>query len=94
MLARLLLTDVVVGGVVWLYCCARYEDRVAHMPFHVDKADQYGNSMLTVACQNGNMKAAKLLVRKGCNPNHQNVRRPRCCLCCVVFVVACCHLTR
>jgi len=42
------------------------------MTFHIDKADDYGNSMLIVAAQNGNIKASKLLIRKGANPNHQN----------------------
>jgi ankyrin repeat protein len=34
--------------------------------------DDNGNTLLHVACQNGNEKIARLLVLKGGNPNHQN----------------------
>ena len=40
--------------------------------FTMNKTDQHGNTMLHVAAQNGNIKLAALLIRKGCNPNHQN----------------------
>jgi ankyrin repeat protein len=42
------------------------------LPFHVNKTDEYGNTMLSLACQNGNMKLCKYLIGKGANPNHQN----------------------
>ena len=42
------------------------------LPFHINKTDDYGNSMLSLACQNGNLKVCKYLVAKGANPNHQN----------------------
>lgn len=38
----------------------------------MNKTDEYGNTMLSLACQNGNAKICKYLVAKGCNPNHQN----------------------
>jgi pimeloyl-ACP methyl ester carboxylesterase len=40
--------------------------------FSMNKTDDYGNTMLHVAAQNGNVKIAELLIQKGCNPNHQN----------------------
>lgn len=42
------------------------------LPFHMNKVDEHGNSMLGLACQNGNMKICKYLAAKGGNPNHQN----------------------
>ncbi len=40
--------------------------------FHLNKVDEFGNTLLLIAGQNGNMKIAKLLFSKGSNPNHQN----------------------
>ncbi|CAM9754571.1 unnamed protein product, partial [Sphacelaria rigidula] len=40
-------------------------------PFNLNKVDEHGNTLLIVAAQNGNIKAAKLFVYKGANPNHQ-----------------------
>ena len=37
-----------------------------------NKSDEHGNTLMHVAAQNGNIRIAKLLVQKGCNPNHQN----------------------
>ena len=42
------------------------------LPFSINKVDDKGNSMLSLACQNGNEKIAKFLVMKGANPSHQN----------------------
>ena len=42
------------------------------LPFHINKTDEYGNTLLSNACQNGNMKICKYLLAKGANPNHQN----------------------
>eukprot|EP01034_Spumella_vulgaris_P023983 gene23983-30270_t len=42
------------------------------LPFHANKTDEFGNSMLSLACQNGNVKICKYLMQKGANPNHQN----------------------
>jgi hypothetical protein len=49
-----------------------YVDGYEKLPFHVNKMDEFGNTMLSLACQNGNVKIAKYLVSKGANPNHQN----------------------
>lgn len=49
-----------------------YVDGYERLPFHVNKMDEHGNTMLCLACQNGNIKIAKYLVSKGANPNHQN----------------------
>ena len=50
-----------------------YQDGYEALPFHINKADQHGNTMLSLAAQNGNMKVSKFLINKGCNPNHQNL---------------------
>ena len=49
-----------------------YVDGYERLPFHVNKSDEFGNTMLSLACQNGNVKVAKYLVSKGANPSHQN----------------------
>jgi ankyrin repeat protein len=36
------------------------------------QVDEFGNTLLHVACQNGNEKISRLLIGKGANPNHQN----------------------
>lgn len=51
----------------------QYEDALARRKFHMNSVDDYGNSLLVIAAQNGQMKIAQLLIRKGANPNHQNV---------------------
>ena len=50
-----------------------YTDGYEKLPFHINKTDEHGNTMLILACQNGNMKVAKYLMAKGSNPNHQNL---------------------
>lgn len=40
--------------------------------FHPNQVDDYGNTVLHVAAQNGFIRIAKLLIQKGANPNHQN----------------------
>jgi len=52
-------------GTVYL---AGYE----RLPFHINKTDEFGNTLLTLSCQNGNAKICKYLLSKGANPNHQN----------------------
>jgi len=42
------------------------------LPFHLNKTDDFGNSLLSYACQNGNAKICKYLIAKGANMNHQN----------------------
>ena len=51
-----------------------YSDGYEKLPFHVNKTDEFGNTMLTLACQNGNVKVTKYLMAKGSNPNHQNLQ--------------------
>ena len=44
-----------------------------NLTFHPNKTDdEFGNTMLMLACQNGNMKLVKYLVAKGSNPCAQN----------------------
>lgn len=50
----------------------QYQDVLARQAFHINSADQHGNTLLIVACQNGHQGIATLLLRKGANPNHQN----------------------
>ncbi len=40
----------------------------------IDYTDAAGNTILQIACQNGNKRIAKLCLRRGANINHQNVR--------------------
>jgi len=49
-----------------------YVDAYEMEAFNLNKVDEFGNSLLIVASQNGSLKIAKLLVEKGANPNHQN----------------------
>ena len=49
-----------------------YVEGYEKLPFHINKMDEFGNTMLGLACQNGNIKIAKYLISKGANPNHQN----------------------
>lgn len=49
-----------------------YATGYERLAFHINKIDEYGNTLLIYACQNGNTKIAKYLVNKGANPNHQN----------------------
>ena len=49
-----------------------YKDAYDKLAFHINKVDEHGNTMLTLACQNGNVKVTKFLMSKGANPNHQN----------------------
>ena len=52
----------------------QYVDALYGPAFHVNKTDDKGNTLLTVAAQNGRQKVAALLIRKGANPNHQNMQ--------------------
>mmetsp|Transcript_25188 Transcript_25188/g.41645 ORF Transcript_25188/g.41645 Transcript_25188/m.41645 type:complete len:440 (-) Transcript_25188:324-1643(-) len=49
-----------------------YQEAYEREVFNLNKADDFGNTPLLVAGQNGNRKIAALLVQKGANPNHQN----------------------
>lgn len=52
--------------------------RIVEIERHLDKGipidvrDQYGNTLLIIACQNGNKRVAKLLLRRGANINGRN----------------------
>jgi hypothetical protein len=52
----------------------QYIDALNGPAFHINKADDMGNTLLGIACQNGRKKMAELLVRKGANINHQNCK--------------------
>ena len=49
-----------------------YVDGYERLLFNINKTDDFGNTLLSIACQNGNSKTCKYLVAKGANPNHQN----------------------
>ncbi|GMF19055.1 unnamed protein product [Phytophthora lilii] len=51
-----------------------YNDQLEKSVFHVNKGDDNGNSPLLLAAQNNHLKVAQLLLSKGANPDHQNVR--------------------
>lgn len=40
----------------------------------VDVKDNYGNTLLTIACQNGNKRVAKAVLRRGANINARNLK--------------------
>ena len=44
-----------------------------------DVRDRFGNTVLLVACQNGNKKIAKAVLRKGADINAKNVLRMHSC---------------
>jgi ankyrin repeat protein len=50
-----------------------YKDGYERLAYHINKIDDYGNTLLGISCQNGNLQTCKYLVAKGANPNHQNV---------------------
>lgn len=45
---------------------------------HVDSTDEHGNTLFILACQQGNKKMAKFLLRRGANINAQNVSGNSC----------------
>ena len=49
-----------------------YVEGYDRLPFHLNKTDEHGNSLLSLAAQNGNLKISKYLVTKGANINHQS----------------------
>jgi hypothetical protein len=54
----------------------RYKDVEAMLEggLSANLRDEYGNTLLTVAAQNGNKRIAKICLRQGCNINAQNFR--------------------
>jgi ankyrin repeat protein len=49
-------------------------ERLLSMGIPVDVKDAYGNTVLTVACQNGNKRVAKTVLRRGANLNTRNFK--------------------
>ena len=49
-------------------------DRILDTGMPVDVKDGFGNTLLTIACQNGNKRVAKSLLRRGANINSRNHR--------------------
>jgi hypothetical protein len=49
-----------------------YVKSISDEPFHLNRSDEHGNTLMHIAAQNGNLRIAKLLIEKGANPNHQN----------------------
>ena len=49
-----------------------YSNRYNNQLLHLNQSDEHGNTIFHIAAQNGNVRLAKFLVRKGANPNHQN----------------------
>jgi len=52
----------------------QYIDALNGPAFHINKTDEHGNTLLSIACQNGRFNMSKLLVKKGANINHQNAQ--------------------
>jgi len=49
-----------------------YTDQYERQILKINKPDEYGNTLLHLAAQNGSTRIAKILIQKGANPNHQN----------------------
>ena len=49
-----------------------YENSIDNQYFHINKGVEYGNTLMHIAAQNGNMKVGMFLISKGANPDHQN----------------------
>eukprot|EP01082_Thalassiosira_pseudonana_P001997 g2052.t1 g2052 contig11:617503-618797(+) len=49
-----------------------YTQQYDREPFNLNRGDEHGNTLMHIAAQTGNIRIAKLLLRKGANPNHQN----------------------
>ena len=52
----------------------QYDDALNALPFHINQADDNGNSLILTAAQNGLLSVSKLLTSRGANVNHQNSR--------------------
>lgn len=50
----------------------QYQDAIQRQRFHINSVDEFGNTLLLVAAQNGNIKICQLLVLKGAYVDHQN----------------------
>jgi len=49
-----------------------YTEERRRLAWWINKIDDFGNTLLHIAAQNGKERIAKLLIKKGANPNHQN----------------------
>ena len=52
----------------------QYSDHLSGVDFHINMADEHGNTLLLKAAQSGQGHLAKLLVQHGAYINHQNAR--------------------
>jgi hypothetical protein len=53
---------------------SQYDDSLGIIDFHVNMADEHGNTLLLKCAQSGQGHLAKLLVQHGAHINHQNAR--------------------
>ena len=49
----------------------QYKEEYERQAFHLNKVDNFGNTLFVVASQNGSDKMCKFLLNKGANQNHQ-----------------------
>jgi hypothetical protein len=52
----------------------QYDDVTASLPFHINMADDHGNTLAIACAQSGQLELLKMLIGKGANINHQNSR--------------------
>ncbi|OQR95077.1 hypothetical protein THRCLA_08026 [Thraustotheca clavata] len=50
----------------------QYEESLERLAFHMNKTDEHGNTLLTLATQNNLLKVVQFFLSKGANINHQN----------------------
>ena len=51
----------------------QYMDSLNGPAFHMNKTDDNGNTLLHISAQNGRKRVLQQLLKKGANPNHQNM---------------------
>jgi ankyrin repeat protein len=49
-------------------------ERLFNRGLPADVRDEFGNTLLIIACQNGNKRVAKLVLRRGANINARNYK--------------------
>ena len=62
-----------------IFSCARHGrveeiERLLERGVPVDVRDEYGNTLLTIACQNGNKRVAKVCLRRSADLNARNYK--------------------
>lgn len=70
-------------------------DRLLNRGIPVDVRDEYGNTLLTIASQNGNKRVAKTVLRRGGNinaRNHKGNTPLHYCFHCELELLSCCAL--